>query len=491
MNFHFGLAVFSLAFMAAIGSMVPLLDSTVQAAPGAYPPYFQKLERGLFYPAYLQRDAALITEQLGLSDQERVLVEFVINSYVETFEQEAEAVRIQMEALESPDMLELPDHVNRKDIRRRAKAEMTSDRSGGGINGQIMEKLSVRRARATKIISEELELEPLGDLNDSARTQLIVDWGIRRAELERGLLEQLELIRSENGDHWDAIRRALRRLNSDWTEEFRGEETDLELLMREHFGQDDPNYLKARRLLSEYAIDYDMQLAIRNAVLSETTPLLLDALDRTHLQQALAISRDQITARANLVDLNMAWRQRLLDSIEDERRRADFEHYMNARMYPNLHLGDPPAATIDYLINARLVDPETEATLLAIKDEYKSERDAWRMVAIMLKPEWERDRLMQELESNVVGMAYKGWLNGLGNRRESLIGWKNHLASGRQIDQDYFNKIQSIIGFEAMNSVPGRFRVSRRGDGSRGPVPRAARSANVVYWNGFMNEAMR
>ena len=491
MNFHSGIVIFCLAFMAAIGTMVPSLDSTVQAAPAAYPPYFQKLQRGLFYPAYLQRDAALITEQLGLSSEERVLVEFVINSYVEEFEREAQIVQMKMAEIDSPGMMELPDHVDRQDIRSRAKQEMTSDRSGGGINGQIMEKLSVRRARATKIIAEELALEPLEDLGDSERTRIIVEWGIRRLELEEKLLEQLELIRSENGDHWDAIRRALRRLNSDWAEQFRGEETDLELLMREHFGQDDSNYLKARGLLAEYAIDYDMQLAIRNAVLSETTPLLLDALDRTHLEQALSISRDQITARAALVDLNMAWRQRLLESIEDEQRRNDFEQYMNARMYPNLHLGDPPAATIDYLINSRLVDPQVEEDLLVMKEAYKSERDAWRSVAIMLKPEWERDRLMQELECNVVSMAYLGWLNGLGKQRASLVGWKKHLDSGRQIDQDYFNKIQAIIGFEAMNTVPGRFRVSRRGDGSRGPVPRATRTANVVYWDGFMNESSR
>lgn len=472
----------------SVGLIVPSVESGVDAATANYPPYFKKLEKGLFYPAYLERDSALITKQLGLSDEERVLVEAVINSYVETFELESQQVREQLAQLESPILMELPDHVSRQDIRKRARKQMFSGNGLMGANGGKLEKASVRQARTLKIIAEEMELEPVRDLADSTRTQLIAEWALRRAELEQELLQQLDLIRSDNSSHWDAIRRALRRLNSDWEETFRCEDADLELLMREHFGEDDPNYINARGLLAEYAIDYDMQLAIRNAVLSETTPILLDAIDRTHVQQALTLARDHVTARAALVDLNLAWMGRLLDSVEDERRRADFDRYLKARLFPNVHLGDPPSSTIDYLVNSRLVDPETEKALLLMKESYEQERDAWRSVIIAIKPEWERARLMQELENNIMSMAYTGWLNGLGVKRPILSSYKKHLTAGRDINKDYFDQIRNIIGYEALSAVPGRFRVARRSDSSRGPVPGARQSANVVYWDGFMNK---
>ncbi|MDG2094398.1 MAG: hypothetical protein P8J89_03925 [Phycisphaerales bacterium] len=487
-KFRCGLAVLMTALSFAMGLILPSVDSTVEAAPRQYPPYFQKLEKGLFYPSYLGRDSALITKQLGLSDEERVLVEAVIESYVETFEREAQAVREQLAQLESPILMELPDHVSRQDIRKRARQQMVSGTGMMGADGVKMEKSSVRQARTLKIIAEEMELEAIEELADSSRTQLIMEWSLRRIELEQELLQKLDLIRAENSTHWDAIRRALRRLNSDWGETFRCEEADLELLMREHFGQDDSNYMNARGLLAEYAIDYDMQLAIRNAVLSETTPILLDAIDRTHVQQSLALARDQVTARAALVDVNLAWMGRLLDSVEDERRREDFARYLRTRLFPNVHLGDPPATTIDYLVNSRLVDPETEKSLLLMKESYKQERDAWRTVIIAIKPEWERDRLMQELENNILSMAYTGWLNGLGQKRPILSSYKTHLIAGREINKDYFDQIRNIIGYEALSAVPGRFRVSRRSDSSRGPVPGARQSANVVYWDGFMNK---
>ncbi len=492
MNRQFVMAFVMLAVLSAVASMVPSLDTRVCAGSRAYPPYFQKLEKGLFYPSYLERDSTLIAKQLGLSDSERVLVEAVIGSYVAAFQRESQIVREKLLEIESPLVLDLPDHVSRKNIRKRAKQTMYSTNTQSeGIKSAMMEKKSDRMAKTLKVISEEIELEPLDDIDDSSRTLLISEWSARRTELERNLLDELELIRSEKGGHWDAIRRALRRLNSDWAEQFRGEDTDLELLMREFFGQDDANYMNARRLLAEYAIDYDMQLAIRNAVLNETTPLLFDALDRTHIAPALSICRDQVMSRAALVDLNLVWKQRLLESVENDQRREDFEQYMNARMYPDIHLGDPPAATINYLIDLRLVDKEAEKQLLDLKDAYQQERDAWRLVSIMLKPEWERDRLIQELESNVISMAYVGWLNGLGNERKSLLGWKSHLASGRQINKDYFDQINGIIGYEAMAAVPGRFKVSRRSDGDRGPVPNASRSANVVYWDGFMDKVKK
>ena len=188
------------------------------------------------------------------------------------------------------------------------------------------------------------------------------------------------------------------------------------------------------------------------------------------------------------MDLNLAWMGRLLDAVEDERRRADFDRYLKARLFPNVHLGDPPSSTIDYLVNSRLVDPETEKTLLLMKESYEQERDAWRSVIIAIKPEWERARLMQELENNIMSMAYTGWLNGLGVKRPILSSYKKHLTAGQNINKDYFDQIRNIIGYEALSAVPGRFRVARRSDSSRGPVPGARQSANVVYWDGFMNK---
>ena len=464
-----------------------VLPMQALAASVNYPPYYRKLEQGLFYPAFLERDSALIAEQLGLSDDERVLVEAVINSYVETFEAEAAQVKEAIDALQSPELVELPDHVDRAAIRKRATEEMYSDRSGGGINGPIGSP-SERYARTLGIITEELERMPIEDLSDSSRTALIADWSLRRKELEAKLLAELDLIKAENSGHWDAIQRALRRLNSDWGEHFRGEEADLDQLMQNHFGSDDLNYLNARSLLVEYAMAFDMQLAIRNAILEDTTPLLLDALDRTHLEQALSLSADQIRARADLVDVNLDWKQKLVDSVEDEQRRVLFEKYLHSQLFPDLHLGDPPTATINYLIGQRL-DPETQQALIDIGDSYRAERDGWRSVAIVLRPSWEQDRLMEELEISVMNMVYKGWLNGVGKRRQSLVGWRNHLKAGIQLNRDYMNQIQALIGFEAMDQVPGRFRVSRRADQSRSPVPGAKRNPNVVYWDGLMSDA--
>ena len=42
----------------SVGLIVPSVESGVDAATANYPPYFKKLEKGLFYPAYLERDSA-------------------------------------------------------------------------------------------------------------------------------------------------------------------------------------------------------------------------------------------------------------------------------------------------------------------------------------------------------------------------------------------------------------------------------------------------
>ena len=68
--------------------------SPVLAAGG---PYFTNLRRGLFYPAYLPRDTPAIAAALGLTDQEEILVETIIDRYVAQYQQEAEAVQLELE----------------------------------------------------------------------------------------------------------------------------------------------------------------------------------------------------------------------------------------------------------------------------------------------------------------------------------------------------------------------------------------------------------
>ena len=462
-----------------------LLGATSAHAQTLNGPFFNKLELALFYPSYLERDSPLIATELGLSDDERELVEEIINQYVTTFQEESVVIQEALEKAGGGNPMELPDKVRREDIRSRARVEMRP--SGDAIRLTIdREGAAERRARAVGIIREELAIELEDPIPDSSRSSLIYDWSNRRLELQNELLEQFELIKGVDAKHWDAVNRALRRINTAWPYVLRGEDIDLDLLLAEHFGYQSTIYQDLASMRLQYAIEYDEALQARNEILASSTPALLDARDRTQLEKAISLGTRQIQSRAALVDVNRNWLSQFMEEIDDEEAKEKFLGYANMKMFPDAHYGDPPVSTIDYLLQAGLSQGETGEALLELREDYLSERYAWRLIAINLFPIWDRERLLQELESNTIALAYNGWLDGIRSKRSSLASWKKHLDAGIQLDRDYAYQIRGAVGLEAYEAVPGRFRSARRHDHSRGPVSGQNRTANVVYWDEVM-----
>ena len=100
----------------------------------------------------------MIARELGLSADERALVEEIVNQYVAVFQMEAEQVQKAIARAEGTSPMALPDLVDRKEIRERAQAEMRP--SGDAIRLNMDRGDSAeRRERAVEIIREELELE--------------------------------------------------------------------------------------------------------------------------------------------------------------------------------------------------------------------------------------------------------------------------------------------------------------------------------------------
>lgn len=448
--------------------------------------YFKKLELGLFHPSYLERDSPMIARELGLSADERALVEEIVNQYVAVFQMEAEQVQKAIARAEGTSPMALPDLVDRKEIRERAQAEMRP--SGDAIRLNMDRGDSAeRRERAVEIIREELELELDEPVPDSSRSTMIYDWSNRRLELQEEVLEKFKLIKGLDARHWDAINRALRRINTAWPNLLLGEEVDLDLLLAEHFGAQSTIYEELAPLRMQYAIEYDDALQARNAILSSSTPAILDARDRTHLEKAISLGTSQIQARSALVDINRNWLLRFLEAIQDEQASSDFHRYANMKMCPDAYYGDPPVSTIDYALQFGSFDEETVEALRDLREAYVSEREVWRIVAIELLPEWDRDRLLQEMETNAVALAYRGWLNGIHSNRSSLPAWRKHIDAGLQMDRDYAYQIRAVVSPEVFEAIPGRFRAARRPDNGRGPVPQQKRTANVVYWDEVMS----
>lgn len=467
-----------------MGSMLLLgfLAPSVVNAQTVNGQFYKKLELGLFYPSYLERDSPLIADELGLSEAERALVEEVINQYVRGFEEESTRVQEALEKAGGASSIELPDMVEREKIRSRARIQMRP--SGDPIRLNIdRDAMAERRARAVGIIHEEMALEEEEPVPDSNRSLLIQEWSERRQVLQNDLMQKFDLIKGIDSSHWDAVNRALRRINTSWPDLLRGEEVDLVLLLAEHFGIQSPIYQDLASYCLEYATEYDEALQVRNEILTSTTPALLDARDRTQLEKAISLGTTQIQARAAIVDVNRRWIARFMEQIKNEEARENFRAYAFMKMFPDAHYGDPPAATIDYLLQAGMSEGEIGEALNAVKEDYLSEREAWRLIAIELIPIWDRERLMQELESNTVALAYNGWLDGISSKRASLPAWRKHLFAGIQLDKDYAYKIRGLIGLKAFEAIPGRYRSARRSDHRRGPIPNAKRSANVVYWN--------
>ncbi|MEE2908626.1 MAG: hypothetical protein VX527_12435 [Planctomycetota bacterium] len=467
--------------------LLGFLTSAVANAQTVNGQFFRKLELGLFYPSYLERDSPLIANELGLSDVERALVEEIINQYIIEFEAESTRVQEALEKAGGASAVELPDMVERENIRSRARVQMKP--SGDPIRLNLdREAMAERRARAVGIIREEMALEEEEPVPDSNRSLLIQEWSERRQVLQNELLNKFDLVKGVDQSHWEAVNRALRRINTSWPNLLRGEEIDIVLLLSDHFGKNSSIYQDLAPYCLEYAIEYDAALQSRNDILTSTTPSLLDARDRTQLEKAISLGTAQIQARAALVDVNRRWVLRFMELLKDEEAKESFRAYASMKMYPDAHYGDPPVATIDYLLQAGMSEGDIGDALRALKEEYLSEREAWRLIAIEVIPMWDRDRLMQELESNTVALAYNGWLDGISSRRSSLPAWRKHLYAGIQLDKDYGSKIRGLVGLQAYEAIPGRYRSARRPDSLRGPVPGAKRTANVVYWTDVMKD---
>ena len=459
---------------------------TAQASAQVGGPYFGDMERGLFYPSYLQRDAAAIAEELGLADDERVLVEILIDRYVEQFQAESEQVQAALREAGGGDQEQMPDLNDRNQIRRDARDAMKIKADPTKL-GTTSTNSRERRERINKIIRRELELSNVGVLPTTERTSLLKGWGVRRQQLEAELLAEFSLIKGVGSSHWEAVDRAIRRLNSAWREQFRGEETDLDLLLSNHFGADSDLFKRLRNKRLEYAMGYDELLRNRDEILATTTPDLLDSRDRTDMRTVLSLIDRQLRARGDLVDYNLQWLNLICEAIPEGVERDRFRAYALKEIFPDLHRGDPPTMTIGYLLKNMEFDSEVVEALNQIQENYKSEKDIWRLVAIELRPEQEQDRLRYELESNIVMLVYPTWLNGLNMTPQSLIGWRDHLQAGLQIDLDYNQQIQQLVSDQIYGQVPGRLRTPRSGDPRRGPVPASAsRNMNVVYWDELM-----
>ncbi|MCH2133720.1 MAG: hypothetical protein MK116_08215 [Phycisphaerales bacterium] len=472
-----------LSATSAAGGQLTIASAAVGFQGG---PYFSEVERGMYYPSYLERDSGIITEELGLSDVERALVEQIIYEYVRQFEEEARVVQAQVKEAMGASKNQLSNWSDRQNVRKRASKAMipSSDPTKLVIR---QDTTADRLARVQQIIREEIEMGGVDPMPSSPRTSIMRDWSARRMELENELLDKFDLIRGLDSEHWAAVTRALRRLNTAWKEEFRAEETDLDLLLAEHFGRESTQYQDLYAQRAEYAEIYDELLQNRNMVLASTAPEVLDARDRTQLEELLSLAKRRIASRTALVDANLDWLERCLEGIENEQARASFRAYALGRIFPDLHRGDPAEATIEHLMQSRMLDAEQMKILAELKDQYRSERDTWREVAIILMPNWERDRLTREVESSIIGLAYRGWMNGLNEMPQSLRGWRAHLDAGVQLDLDYQHRVRDIVGETVYRTVPGRFRSARPADPARGPVPAAAkRRANVVYWDDMM-----
>ena len=448
-------------------------------------PYFGDMERGLFYPSYLQRDAAAIAEELGLGEEERVLVEILIERYVNQFQQEAGAVQLAMAEAAGGVIDEMPDLDERRMVRSEAREAMRikADPTKLGTTSRNSEE---RRERINKVIRRELKMAS-ASLPETQRTRLLRDWGVRRQQLESDLLAEFSLIKGADSEHWEAVDRAIRRLNSAWREQFRAEETDLDLILAQHFGMETAIFSNLRPQRLEYATGYDELLQNRDSILATTTPDLLDSRDRTNIGKVLTLIDQQLEARGALVDFNLQWLDRFCEAIPEGAARDGFRSYALKEIFPDLHRGDPPTMTVDYLLQNGNLDPELVESLLEIRDNYKA--DVWRIVAIELRSEQEQDRLRHELQSNIVMLVYPTWLNGLNLTPQSLIGWRDHLQSGLEIDLDYNRQIKQLVSAQVYGQVPGRFRTPRSGDARRGPVPNSSsRRMNVVYWDELMRD---
>mgnify|MGYP004055972689 CR=1 FL=1 len=87
-------------------------------------------------------------------------------------------------------------------------------------------------------------------------------------------------------------------------------------------------------------------------------------------------------------------------------------------------------------------------------------------------------------------MVYPTWLNGLDMTPQSLIGWRDHLKAGLQLDLDYNRQIKQLVSAGVYAQVPGRFRTPSSADSRRGPVPNVStRKMNVVFWDELMKKS--
>ena len=465
-----------------------VLGHVVLAQSGG--PYFSDMKRGLFYPSYLQRDAAAIAAELGLSDEERVLVEILIDRYVKQFQQESEQAQAELAEVPSVGREEMPDLGDRNQIRSDAREAMRIRADPTDLGAISSTNSSERRERVNKVIRRELKLADVGVLPETARTNILRDWGVRRQELEADLLTEFSLVKGVGSKHWKAVDRAIRRLNSAWREQFRAEETDLDLLLANHFGAQTDQFKVLRPQRIEYAIGYDKLLRSRDQILSVTTPDLLDSRDRTDMGRVLSLIEQQLDARALLAEYNLQWLNQFCEVIPQGARSDGFRAYALKEIFPDLHRGDPPAMTVSYMLKNMALPPEIVESLKQIRENYQSEKDIWRMVAVTLRSKQEQDRLRHELQSNIVMMVYPTWLNGINLTPQSLIGWRDHLTAGLQIDLDYNRQIKQLVSGEVYGQVPGQFRTPKSADSRRGPVPNVSRrKMNVVYWDELMRKS--
>ncbi len=451
-----------------------------------------RVSQTLFQPEYLTRDAMVIGEIITLDDEQRDIIEMLLEDYDETFQMAAEETRAAMtdlgEAsgvadLEAERVDELRGRMDTmraemREAREAARAERKQAESAGETDGQPEANGQARSARNNSIRSEFRERmgEIRNEFREIRRSQLQSDEMQNLMDAQMDILRRFSRARVSMGSEvsaamqsvlteeqladWPEVDRRLRRLRELPQGRLQGERTDLWPVVDATLPQvDEDQAVSIREVMQSWELDLDD--AIRHRAEYDKTAMIasLEAMQASDFDMLIRLLKQRQVRHEAVRDVTDLTIDSISVQLEGE-VGSDFRRRALAAGYDRIYRSSRAQRVIEAALKLEDLDEETLAAVAALLEECtlamdEMNEDILNIVRLHEEPrEMRFVRRMQERES--------GEVNGSEEEQDPI---RLAFDERGELENAYLERLKDLLGEEVFAELPG---ANRRDRGRRG-----------------------
>ena len=314
----------------------------------------------------------------------------------------------------------------------------------------------------------------------SPRTKRIRAWQNQQAAAWDELLENMRLTLAGTSEgHWPAVVRALRRRNTPWKPLFVPEGVNLAALLYAHFGREHDSVFQSFDAIERYDIEFDEALARRDAIMAQTEPLRLDAVEYEYPERMISTSREQIDSRMALWRINEAYIEQIMASLPTQDAAVFRQHAMEA-MYPKLYGKGRFERAVEYALAESNLTVQQRIDIVNLYTKYlvvMSDVNRECMNAMRIaEPEIE----IQVVEDMALMQCYRSMFS-VSDTTEGMLRLAELMELDQSLTRFHRAELRALVGSEEYDSWPEFAGRPSGDDPSRGPVPDADADMSVIY----------